>query len=202
MKKLTALFFALIVFFAPVTAHAAEIYTVQSGDTLWKIAVKYRVGLSEIIEANPHIKNPDMIYPGQKINIPEFDAVRRLEHQVIELTNQKRVAHGLKPLRANWQLSRMARHKAWDMRDRGYFSHDSPTYGSPFQMMRSYRIGYSYAGENIAAGQPTPSEVVNGWMKSPGHRRNILDPNYTQIGVGFAKGGKYGYYWVQVFIKP
>jgi len=184
------------------SAQVLESYTVQSGDTLWKIAKKYQIGLSEIIEENPQIKNPDMIYPKQKINIPKIDRIKNIEHQVIQLVNEERAKAGLKPLRANWQLSRVARHKSWDMRDKNYFSHTSPTFGDPFAMMKAYRINYSYAGENIAMGQTSAAQVMKGWMNSSGHRQNILNPNFTEIGVGYAEGGQGRYYWTQMFIKP
>ena len=87
-----------------------------------------------------------------------------------------------------------------DMRDKKYFSHTSPTYGSPFDMMKNFGISYRSAAENIAAGQTTPQAVVQAWMNSSGHRANILSTN-TCIGVGYAKGGSYGYYWVQMFIS-
>lgn len=179
-----------------------QTYTVQSGDSLWKIAVKYQVGLSEIIKANPQFKNPSLIYPGEKVTIPQITAIKNVEMQVINLTNQQRKKRGLPPLKANWELSRVARYKAQDMRDKNYFSHTSPTYGSPFTMIKNFGLSYSSAAENIAAGQSTPQSVVNAWMNSPGHRANILNPNYTEIGVGYAKGGSYGYYWSQMFIHP
>lgn len=182
-------------------AQSSSSYTVHYGDTLWKIAALNQVGLSEIIKANPQISNPAMIYPGQVLNIPNLDSVKSFEAQVIQLTNTERAKQGLSPLHANWELSRMARYKSQDMMNKDYFDHNSPTYGSPFDMMKEFGISFSYAGENIAAGQTTPAQVVNGWMNSPGHRANILNPNYTQIGVGFAKGGSYGYYWTQEFIS-
>lgn len=123
------------------------------------------------------------------------------EKKVVDLTNQERVKAGLSPLKAdNAALSKMARDKSADMRDKNYFDHQSPTYGSPFDMMKKYGITYRAAGENIAAGQKTPEEVVNGWMNSPGHRANILNANYTTIGVGYVSGGSYGSYWTQEFI--
>lgn len=79
-----------------------------------------------------------------------------------------------------------------------YFSHTSPTYGSPFDMMKKFGISYTAAGENIAKGQRTPQEVVTAWMNSEGHRANILNKNYTHIGVGFEENG---YIWTQQFIK-
>ena len=82
------------------------------------------------------------------------------------------------------------------MRDKGYFSHTSPTYGTPFQMMKSFGISYRTAGENIAYGYATPQAVMNGWMNSSGHRANILNASYTRIGVGYVPSG---HYWTQLF---
>jgi uncharacterized YkwD family protein len=183
---------------------AVDRYTVRPGDSLWKIAQKYHIGWPEIYQANrSKISNPALIYPGQVLSIPLPDqTVSSYERQVVDLCNQIRSRNGLSPLSLNWELARVARMKSQDMRNRNYFSHQSPTYGSPFDMMKSFGIRYSYAGENIAAGQRTPQEVVNSWMNSPGHRANILNPNYTQIGVGYASGGRYGTYWTQMFIRP
>ncbi|SFG54118.1 CAP domain-containing protein [Sporolactobacillus nakayamae] len=123
------------------------------------------------------------------------------EQKVVELTNQERTKAGLQPLKAdNSTLSKMARAKSQDMSDKNYFDHQSPTYGSPFDMMKKFGISYKTAGENIAAGQKTPEEVVQGWMNSPGHRANILNASFTTIGVGYVQGGSYGSYWTQEFI--
>ena len=165
---------------------------------MWKLAVKYQVGTSEIIDANPHINNPDLIYPGQVLTIPQPDSsVRSFEQEVIRLVNEQRVKNGLNPLTENWELSRVARYKSQDMVDNRYFSHTSPTYGSPFQMIRAFGISFRQAGENIAYGQRTPQAVVNAWMNSSGHRANILNASYTQIGVGYVAAGNY---WTQMFI--
>lgn len=179
-----------------------ETYTVKPGDTLWKISAKYQIGVNEIIATNPQLKNPSLIYPGQKIKIPLMIGIKPMEKQVIELVNQERVKKGLRPLKPNWELSRVARFKSDDMRDRNYFSHQSPTYGSPFEMMRAFRIPYSAAGENIAAGQTSAWQVMQSWMSSPGHRQNILNAGFTEIGVGYSSGGSYRHYWTQMFIKP
>ena len=194
LLAVTALFSTMAL---PVGA-ASKTYTVVPGDTLWKIAVKYQVGTSEIISANPQIKNPDLIYPGQAVTIPTLDTtVSSYEQKVIDLVNQIRVQNGLKKLTANWELSRVARYKSQDMKDKKYFSHTSPTYGSPFNMIKNFGISFKTAGENIAYGYSTPEAVVNGWMNSEGHRKNILNPNYTQIGVGYVASG---HYWTQMFI--
>ena len=180
-------------------ASAASLtHTVAKGDTMWKLAVKYQVGTSEIIEANPQISNPNLIYPGQILTIPQLDpSVRSFEQEVIRLVNEQRVQNGLNPLTENWELSRVARYKSQDMVDNRYFSHTSPTYGSPFQMIRAFGISFRRAGENIAYGQRTPQAVVNAWMNSSGHRANILNASYTQIGVGYVADGNY---WTQMFI--
>ena len=180
------------------TISAATTHTVVRGDSMWKIAVKYEVGLSEIKSANPQIATPDLIYPGQVINIPTTDSsVLRYEKEVVRLVNEERAKHVLKALTYDWELSRVARIKSQDMKDNKYFSHTSPTYGSPFQMMKSFGITYRSAGENIARGQATPQAVVNAWMNSSGHRANILNSSFTHIGVGYVAGGKY---WTQLFV--
>lgn len=115
--------------------------------------------------------------------------------QVVSLVNQERAKSGLKPLTALDSINRVAAAKAADMRTNGYFSHTSPTYGSPFDMMKSFGVTYKAAGENIAMGQRTPQEVMKAWMESPGHRSNILSANFTHIGVGFDNN-----YWVQMFV--
>lgn len=178
---------------------AASTHTVVPGDSLWKIAVKYEVGLSEIKNANPQIQNYDLIYPGQIIYLPTADtSVTAYEQEVIRLVNEIRADQGLKPLTYDWQLARVARYKSQDMKDNRYFSHNSPVYGTPFQMMKSFGISYRSAGENIAKGYATPQAVVNGWMNSSGHRANILNANFTHIGVGYVSGGNY---WTQMFIR-
>lgn len=203
-KCLLPIWLSAVLFVVSVPHHTygqgTTTYVVQSGDSLWKIAVRYQVGLSEIIAANPQFTNPHLIYPGQKVYVPVLDNVKAIENEVVRLTNQQRAKYGLPPLQLDWQLARVARYKSADMRDKNYFSHQSPTYGSPFTMIKNFGISYRTAGENIAAGQQTPQEVVNDWMKSPGHRANILNKSFTHIGVGYAKGGSYGDYWTQMFI--
>jgi len=202
MKKRIILVFLFVLTFTTTVLAQSQVYTVRSGDTLWKIAAKYQVGTSEIISANPQLKNPALIYPGQKLTIPSIDDVKSLESEVIRLVNVERSKRGLQTLSANWQLSRVARYKSQDMIDKGYFSHTSPTYGSPFKMMEAFGIRYSAAGENIAMGQRSPQEVMNAWMNSPGHRNNILSTSFYQIGVGLAKDRNGRMYWTQMFIKP
>ena len=181
------------------SAQAANLsHTVAKGDTMWKLAAKYEVGTGEIISANPQISNPNLIYPGQVLTIPQTDStVSSHETEVIRLVNEIRKENGLSPLTANWELSRVARFKSQDMKDNRYFSHTSPTYGTPFQMIKAFGLTYRTAGENIAHGYQTPQAVVTAWMNSSGHRANILNTSYTQIGVGYVSSGNY---WTQMFI--
>ena len=200
MKKFLSVTLCLFILTAMLMTgvSAATTHTVVAGDSMWKIAVKYQVGLDEIKKANPQIQNPDLIYPGQVLTIPGTDsAVLSYEQEVVWLVNEIRLKNGLKALTQDWELSRVARYKSQDMRDNRYFSHTSPVYGSPFQMMKSFGIAYRSAGENIAKGQATPQAVVNAWMNSSGHRANILNASYTHIGVGYVADGKY---WTQMFI--
>lgn len=196
MKKIL-LTMALLMFVFPSASHAMDTYTIKTGDTLWKISVKYKIGLQEIIDANSQFDDPDMIYPNQKVNIPNIDDIKSVEKEVIRLTNIKRQQEGIAPLKSNWELSRVARKKSKDMHVNNYFSHTSPTHGSPFDMIKSYGISYKTAGENIAKGQNSASAVVEAWWDSPGHKKNMLNPAFTEIGVGFNKAGNS---WTQMFI--
>lgn len=125
------------------------------------------------------------------------DGVHAYERQVVELVNVQRARNGLQPLSLDAGLCHFARVKSQDMHDNRYFDHTSPTYGSPFDMMRQFGITYASAGENIAMGYSTPEAVVNAWMNSSGHRANILSAKYTTLGVGFVPDGGY---WTQWFI--
>ena len=199
MRKIFSIILLSVMLFtaSAVQSFANTTHKVEKGDSLWKIAVKYSVGLSEIKAANPSIKNYNLIYPGQIINIPTISSsVTAYETEVIRLVNEIRVNNGLKPLIHDWQLSRVARYKSQDMQKNNYFSHTSPTYGSPFNMMNNFGISYRTAGENIAKGYATPKAVVDAWMNSPGHRANILNSSYTHIGVGYVASGNY---WTQMF---
>ena len=122
----------------------------------------------------------------------------QIEKAVLTLTNAERQKAGLKPLQMDDKLMKTARAKSADMASKNYFSHTSPTYGSPFDQMKANGITYRAAAENIAMGQRSAEEVVKGWMNSPGHRQNILTPGFTHIGIGYdAKGN----YWTQQFIQ-
>ena len=122
------------------------------------------------------------------------------QQQVLDLVNAERTKRGISALTLDSNLSNVATKKSQDMVNKNYFDHTSPTYGSPFDMMKQFGISYRTAGENIAKGQKTPQEVVTAWMNSEGHRKNILNPNFTNLGVGIAKDSKGTTYWTQMFI--
>lgn len=115
--------------------------------------------------------------------------------QIVSLVNKERAAAGISAVSGLDSLNKVAAAKATDMRANNYFSHTSPTYGSPFDMMASFGVTYRAAGENIAMGQRSAEEVMTAWMNSPGHRANILNKDFNYIGVGFDNN-----YWVQEFI--
>ncbi len=121
------------------------------------------------------------------------------EKEVFNLINQQRINNGLEALKVNEEVQRVARIKAQDMVDNNYFSHTSPTYGSPFNMLGSFKISYRSAGENIAANSSN-SGAVNAWMDSSGHKANILNSSFNYTGIGVVSSPKYGKIFVQMFI--
>lgn len=125
-------------------------------------------------------------------------SVSAIEQEILNLTNAERQKAGLTPLAMDDNLMNSARAKSKDMSKNGYFSHTSPTYGSPFDQMASFGVKYRAAAENIAQGQRSAEEVVRAWMNSPGHRQNILTGSFTHIGIGYDANG---HYWTQQFIQ-
>ncbi|WP_245308258.1 CAP domain-containing protein [Halalkalibacter urbisdiaboli] len=208
MKKFTLIFAAiclLLSFTGHEDAHAQikmfkeppfSHYKVSPGDSFWFIAQRYGLDYQELMRLNPDVE-PRNMHVGEVIRL-KADATHHstFEDQVVALVNQERAKQGLKPLTHRADVKNVAHKKAEDLINANYFSHNSPNYGSPFDMLKSFGIQYTTAGENIAKGQKTPQEVMNAWMDSPGHRQNILKPEYDTIGVGF-----YHSAWVQMFIK-
>lgn len=220
MKKLILLIAALSLF-AFGTPASAQHCDAQKGDSMWKIAKRYKVPFARILILNKHYPNQNLIHPEDNIELPDSQSGQSTEDdnagagtdtaekadatkqakQVLELVNKERAKVGAKPLTLSSSLTNIATIKAKDMSDKGYFDHNSPTYGSPFDMLKRFGVQYSSAGENIAAGQKDANEVMNSWMNSSGHRANILKAEYEQIGIGYVEGGRWGTYWVQLFIK-
>ncbi|PFU48175.1 serine protease [Bacillus cereus] len=146
---------------------------------------------------NNNTQKPAEQKPAEQKPSEEAKSLSEFEQRVVELTNAERTKQGLPALQIDTELSKVARIKSEDMQKNNYFDHNSPTYGSPFDMMKKFGISYTSAGENIAQGQRTPEEVVQAWMNSAGHRANILNSGFTHIGVGYVESGNY---WTQQFI--
>ncbi|GIO26279.1 CAP domain-containing protein [Ornithinibacillus bavariensis] len=171
-----------------------DFYKVSKGDTFWFVAKRYGLDYRELMRLNPTVV-PTNMQIGSVIRLrATASSPTTFEEQVAQLVNQERAKQGLKALLHRADLKNVAEKKAMDMVNSNYFSHNSPNYGSPFDMMKTFGISYRTAGENIAKGQKSPQEVMNAWMNSSGHRANILNPNFDSIGVGYYNG-----VWVQEF---
>ncbi|MFF4219564.1 CAP domain-containing protein [Streptomyces nondiastaticus] len=123
----------------------------------------------------------------------------RLTAEVTALTNAERAAAGLRPLAADHRLAAAAQAHSDDMVARDFYAHTSPEGTEPWDRARAAGAPHPGIGENIACGQRSAAEVVQGWMDSPGHRANILKPDFAYIGVGYATGSRAGTYWTQLF---
>ena len=226
MKSLTVLktvATSLLVFGIGSTAYASHC-DVQKGDTIWSIAKRYHVDFHHLKELNESLfKDLDLIYPKDEVDLPqqghsahESSATDSIEEgnntiedrgevsqmlEILNLVNDERKKNGLGELILDHTLNGVAMEKAFDMKENNYFSHNSPKYGSPFEMLQQFGVKYESAGENIAGGQKNSKEVMQTWMNSSGHRANILNKDFTKLGVGYVEGGTYGTYWVQLFIK-
>lgn len=213
-RKIPALLLALLlVFSAALPASAAGRACLRSSPAsactrlpaCWRQLVCDRFGLScggsqtpsgpSAPETPSEPEQPDA--PSEPDQPSGSTSVLDYEQQVVTLVNAERAKYGLAALTLDETLCGYARVKSQDMHDQGYFSHTSPAYGSPFDMMRAFGVSYRTAGENIAMGYATPAAVVEAWMNSEGHRANILSANYTTLGVGYVADGGY---WTQWFI--
>jgi uncharacterized YkwD family protein len=163
-----------------------------------KAASKKASVQSEQSEAETGVK--EIVSGDQKIHGQEPAGELSFQLEVIRLVNIEREKEGMKPLSACDHLMQVAEIKSMDMVENSYFSHTSPVYGGLRDLLTHYQVIYSTSGENIAAGQRTPEEVMKGWMNSTGHRSNILHPGFTRMGVGTVEGGVYsGFTWTQLF---
>jgi len=120
------------------------------------------------------------------------------------LINEARNKAGLNSLSTNSKLPSAARKHSQDMACNNFFSHTSPTTGSPFDRIRAEGYNFSWAGENIAAGYGSAQATFDAWWNSPAHKDNILGPNFKEIGMGYASlsGSPYGNYATAVFASP
>lgn len=121
------------------------------------------------------------------------------EQKLLDLVNKARSDKGLETLVIDENLMKVARMKAKDMVDKNYFSHQSPTYGSPFDMMRQFDNVFKSAGENIA-GNKTIEGAFKAWMGSESHKKNIMNSGFKVTGIGVESSSTYGKILVQQFI--
>lgn len=129
--------------------------------------------------------------------------VKGAEYQdiILEKVNSARVEEGLKPLKMNKELNRIAIIKAKDMAKEQKLSHESKKFGLTFNLVKEKGIKYRAGAENIARWHDTPEFVAQRWLQSNGHRKNILNPNYNLTGIGLAQDSEGKNYWVQIFIE-
>jgi len=127
------------------------------------------------------------------------EGITNSEQTLLDLINGARADVGAAPLKFDMNVVKVARLKGQDMVDNNYFSHTSPTYGSPFDMLSQFNISYRTAGENIA-GNSSINGAYQSWMNSSGHRQNIENDSYNYTGLGIINGSRYGKIFVQIFI--
>ena len=171
-----------------------------------------QVGCINSSQARPIVKEGEEPEPGKpaprqdqpkdsdETEIKPAQNLSNMEQRMVNLINEERRQNGLSPLQVDSKVTSVARKKAQDMVKNNYFSHYSPTYGSPFDMLDRFGVEYLHAGENLAANSSV-QRAHSSLMNSSGHRQNILSKKFSKIGVGIKKSNKYGYIFVQIFIN-
>lgn len=136
---------------------------------------------------------------GSYTRVQAVTTKQKMAKQVCRIANQKRVQKGVGKLKLDAKLTKLANKRAKEIVKE--FSHTRPDGRDCFSILDDNNISYRACGENVAAGQSTPKSVMNSWMHSEGHKRNILNSNFKKIGIGYCKasGSVYKYYWVQIF---
>lgn len=177
-----------------VFAGVGDWYIVQvEGDYIGAVSKKY------VKAIYPDSSNTGSSNTGNNSQTTQDSSMNTDEKEVFDLINKQRTNNGLQALKVDGEVQRVARIKAEDMVSNNYFSHTSPIYGSPFDMLKSFKISYKTAGENIAANSSN-SGAVTSWMNSSGHKANILNGNFNYTGIGVVSSSKYGKIFVQIFI--
>ena len=177
-----------------VFAGVGDWYIVQvEGDYVGAVNKKY------VKAIYPNSSNAGNTNTGGSNQTTQTSSMNADEKEVFDLINKQRTNNGLQALKVDNEVQRVARIKAEDMVTNNYFSHNSSTYGSPFDMLKSFKVSYKTAGENIAANSSN-SGAVNSWMNSSGHKANILSGNFNYTGIGVVSSPKYGKIFVQMFI--
>lgn len=126
----------------------------------------------------------------------------KTEQELFDKTNMLRKALGLYQYKINYEVCKVAREKAQNIIDLGYFDHLSPNLGYASDMLNKAGVPYKSAGENLAKGKLVPSSALLGWYNSPGHKEALLNESYKEIGIAVVDGNDGISYWVQIFIDP
>ena len=183
-----------------VFAGVGEWYIVQTdSDYVGAVSRKYVRAIYSSSSGSSNSRTGGSSSSGNTSSSTETSNMNSDEKEVFDLINKQRTNNGLAALKNDSEVQRVARIKAQDMVNNNYFSHTSPTYGSPFDMLKSFKISYKTAGENIA-GNSSNSSAVTAWMNSSGHKANILNSNFNYTGIGVVSSPKYGKMYVQLFI--
>ncbi len=183
-----------------VFAGVGEWYIVQTdSDYVGAVSRKYVRAIYSSSSGSSNSGTGGSSSSGNTSSSTETSNMNSDEKEVFDLINKQRTNNGLAALKNDSEVQRVARIKAQDMVNNNYFSHTSPTYGSPFDMLKSFKISYKTAGENIA-GNSSNSSAVTAWMNSSGHKANILNSNFNYTGIGVVSSPKYGKMYVQLFI--
>lgn len=190
---------APIVVSSPTHVNIGPLASNQSGNV---ISLKNYQQISPVPATPTPTPTPAPVPPTNQTgnSIPPVSALTADEQLMVDTINQERIAAGLNPVIADLRLTAVGRAKANDMKVNNYFSHTSPTYGSPWAMMQQAGITVRWAGENISGNKSVPGSMA-ALMQSPGHKANILDPRFTHVGVGIAYGSAYGNLYVQEFLQ-
>ena len=211
--------------FAPMLSHAAVgTYRLPGGNGAMIViggnGADCNIGIPNFPNINiPGINTPGSNIPDNSLPTPEFpvpdgnvpdtnppaddtpsyDGQDAYAAQVLNLVNEERAKAGLSPLTLNQNAAAAAQLRAQEIEKS--FSHTRPDGSSFTTALTAYGVNYRGAGENIAYGQKTPEKVMEGWMNSAGHRANILNKNFTSIGVGHYRSASGVDYWTQLFIN-
>lgn len=185
---------------------ALETYRIKPGDTMWKISQEQKVDFHVLLNLNKQIIQPELIYPGQSIYLPNQLKIAKQTQidgqlKLLTLVNTERQKHNLQPLSIHSKLNHLAEKKARDMLIHKYVAHKSPTYGNPTDMLETFHFPNKRVFENIGAGPKSAEEMFETWINTQVNRNNILAEQASLIGIGCAVGGLHQYYWTLLIVE-
>ncbi len=202
-SKLFIVFSTLFVITSLNVSASLMTHQVKYGETIWGISDYYNVEVNELLSVNSNIEDPTKLFVGDELTLPNNATIHTWstgineQRQLLKLINDERENNGLTPLKENPQLSVLAQMKTDDMNENNYFAHKSESYNTVFAMLSLFNIKYNTAGENIAKGQETPEKVFIEWINNDESKKNILNPEYKEIGIGYTNTSTP--YWSIIF---